>query len=67
MSDVLVDQAKDLREKCTQCGGRMFRVTLEPEVYIIDLKEGSAEPTWDHCYRSIIGMICTSCGRKVRT
>lgn len=64
--DVLVVQARDIRARCTQCGGRKFRVTLEADTYIVDLKRGYSEPTRDTCYRDIIEMVCSGCGRKVR-
>lgn len=64
--DVLVAQARDLRGKCTQCGSRKFRVTLQSDIYIVDLEKGRSDPTLDTGYRNIIEMVCTACGRKVR-
>lgn len=64
--DVLVTQARDLRAKCTQCGGKKFRVTLQSNTYIVDLEHGWSEPTLDTGYRDIVEMVCSGCGRKVR-
>jgi len=64
--DVLVTQARDLREKCKQCGGTKFEITVEPDTYIVELTEGQCSPTLDKGYRDITKMVCTACCRRVR-
>lgn len=66
MGDALVDQAKNLRMRCTRCGGRKFRVTLEGDAYTVDLEEGYSAPALDSGCRAITEMVCTACCRRVK-
>lgn len=76
MGDALVDtindcfklkENKDRRRGCPKCGGTIFRVTLAPEVWTVDLAhEGSCPDTaFGQAGPEVGEAVCTNCEFKL--
>ncbi len=71
MGDVLVDALNaDFRLRdgsCPECEGNTFRVTLEPDCYIVHLDYDLSEPdiAFGQAGPEIIQVVCNRCGHEV--